>query len=66
MSLRVAVLSSGSKATCFYVASDTTALLVDAGLKFKEVSERLRLLGESAYNINALMCTHEHGTIATG
>lgn len=60
MSLRVCVLGSGSSGNATYVASDTTAVLIDAGLSTKELTRRLCEIGEDITRINAVCITHEH------
>ena len=56
----MAVLSSGSTATCFYIASAETGILVDAGLPFKEIFRRLRRLEESIDKVQAVFISHPH------
>ncbi len=60
MSLKVCVLSSGSSGNCAYVASDTTGILIDAGLSCKETAARLAAIGVELQSISAICLTHEH------
>lgn len=60
MAITVCVLASGSKANCIYVASERTAILVDAGLSGKETERRLQLIGASLDRVSAVCLTHEH------
>jgi len=48
------------------VASEQTAVLVDAGLSFKELTRRLEGIGEGATRLQAVCLTHEHGDHTTG
>lgn len=42
------------------MATDSTRVLVDAGLSFKETRARLEAVGESAERLDAVVITHEH------
>ena len=58
--LRVCVLASGSSGNCVYVASETTALLVDAGLSGKETVRRLAAIDVALETVQGICLTHEH------
>ena len=45
MTLKLCVLASGSSANCIYIASETTRILIDAGLSGKETARRLEQVG---------------------
>jgi phosphoribosyl 1,2-cyclic phosphodiesterase len=60
MALRVCVLGSSSAGNCTYVASESTALLVDAGLSFREIGRRLEAIGADVAAVRAVCVTHEH------
>lgn len=60
MTLRICSLASGSKGNCTYVASDNTKLLVDAGLPYSTIKNRLEEVGEDISEISAIVITHEH------
>ncbi len=60
MPLTLCVLGSGSSGNCVYLASETTRLLVDAGLSGKATSERLASIGVDPDSIDAVCVTHEH------
>lgn len=64
--LRVAVLASGSNGNAVYVESEETRLLVDAGVSAKQIEERLRHLGRSAAELDAVFLTHEHSDHVAG
>jgi phosphoribosyl 1,2-cyclic phosphodiesterase len=57
---RMTVLASGSKGNSAVVASSSTRILVDAGLSCRELLRRLRLAGEDADALDAILITHEH------
>jgi phosphoribosyl 1,2-cyclic phosphodiesterase len=54
------VLASGSSANSALIATESTRLLVDAGLSFRELSKRLASIGEQPDRIDAILITHEH------
>jgi len=58
--IHITVLGSGSGGNCALVATDTTALLVDAGLSCRQIAERLASVGRSLDNIHAVLLSHEH------
>src|SRR5690625_4776441 len=60
MALRFSVLASGSTGNAFYIESEETKLLVDAGLSGKQLD---RLFGEVHVNpaeLSGILVTHEH------
>jgi phosphoribosyl 1,2-cyclic phosphodiesterase len=60
MSVRVCVLGSGSKGNCTLLATETTRLLIDAGLSCRETYARLAAIGEPADGVDAVVISHEH------
>jgi phosphoribosyl 1,2-cyclic phosphodiesterase len=60
MALTVCVLGSGSSGNCTYIASEHTALLIDAGLSGVQVRRRLEAVGVAAAALRAVCVTHEH------
>lgn len=61
MSLYITSLNSGSNGNCYYIANDTEAVLVDAGLSCRETEKRMRRLDLSMDKVKALFISHEHG-----
>ena len=55
------MLASGSSGNCFYVETDQTNVLIDAGLSCRETERRLAMIGVGAEDLDALIITHEHG-----
>lgn len=53
-------LASGSKGNSLFLGSKNTKLLIDAGISFKQLKERLDSIGESVDAIEAVIITHEH------
>ena len=60
MPLKICVLASGSAANCTYVASESTRILIDAGLSGSETAARLTAIGEDPAAVHAICVTHEH------
>lgn len=59
MGLKICSLGSGSSGNCVYVASATTAILIDEGIPVRRIEGCLRVLG--CPKIPALVITHAHG-----
>jgi len=66
MALRLCVLGSSSAGNCTYVGSETTGLLVDAGLSGRETVRRLGEIGVAVESIRAICLTHEHTDHTSG
>ena len=60
MALRLCVLASGSSGNCIFVGSDSTRILIDAGLSGKATAERLQGIGVEPESLDAICLTHEH------
>ena len=60
ISLRVAVLGSGSSGNCTFLATDRVKILIDAGLSQREMARRLAHLGERLEEVQAVVVSHEH------
>ena len=66
MVFRMCTLASGSKGNSIFVSDGRTRLLVDAGLPVREISARLRSIGENIAAIDALVLTHVHSDHCKG
>jgi phosphoribosyl 1,2-cyclic phosphodiesterase len=66
MSIRVAVLGSGSRGNATFVATGRVRLLIDCGLRRKTLRERLRAIGEDPDRLDAVLVTHEHSDHVAG
>lgn len=60
MSLYFCSLASGSSGNCQYIASDTTGLLLDAGLSGKYINQSLEDIHADISQLKGLFITHEH------
>ena len=59
--MRCITLASGSKGNCFFIEGESGALLIDAGLSYKETIRRMTAADLDAGKICAVLVTHEHG-----
>lgn len=53
-------LASGSKGNCIYFGSKQTKILIDAGLSGKATEAKLKEIGVSLEEIDAILISHEH------
>ncbi|MCA1796355.1 MAG: MBL fold metallo-hydrolase [Geobacteraceae bacterium] len=60
MPVRICQLASGSKGNAIYIESDTTRVLIDAGLSARELTRRLEGIGVAAHDLDAIIVGHEH------
>tara|TARA_B100001964_G_C14258270_1_gene613666 strand:+ start:2245 stop:3027 length:783 start_codon:yes stop_codon:yes gene_type:complete len=58
--VRVASLGSGSSGNSTLIEDENTCILVDLGFTLKETRRRLKRLGRSPEDIDAIIVTHEH------
>lgn len=54
-------MASGSNGNCYYVGNEEEAILIDAGLSFKQLLGRMVSKGIDPRKVKALFVTHEHG-----
>jgi len=60
MSLFITSLNSGSNGNCYYIGTDTEAVLVDVGISCREVEKRMERLGLVIEKVKAVFISHEH------
>lgn len=60
MSLFIASLNSGSNGNCYYIGTETEAVLIDAGISCRETEKRMKILGLSMNAVKAIFISHEH------
>jgi phosphoribosyl 1,2-cyclic phosphodiesterase len=58
--MKISALASGSKGNCFYIENKGTAVLIDAGISSRQISERLLRLNKDEKKIRGIFITHEH------
>jgi phosphoribosyl 1,2-cyclic phosphodiesterase len=66
MGLRVCILGSGSSGNCAFVGSESTGILIDAGLSAREIARRLGEIGAGVPSISAVCVSHEHNDHTAG
>lgn len=64
--MRLCSIASGSSGNCIFAGSDTTGLLVDAGISGKRIEEGLNFIGHSTREMNGILITHEHSDHISG
>lgn len=63
---KLITLFSGSSGNCHYIRSETTEILIDAGVSARSIENSLREIGTSLRNIAAIFITHEHSDHVRG
>lgn len=58
--MKFCCLSSGSKQNAFYVETERTAILVDAGIPYRKLARFLNDIGRDVEDVEAVFVTHEH------
>jgi len=53
-------LASGSKGNALYLGTEKTKLLIDAGISYRALKEKLSKIGVAIEEIDAALITHEH------
>jgi len=66
VSLRFCSLASGSRGNALLVESADTLLLIDCGVTYRTLEDRLRSVERSPNDITAVLVTHEHGDHVAG
>lgn len=61
--ITIQTLATGSKGNCYYITDGHTPLLLEAGIKFKEIQRKLNFQTRS---IKGCLLTHEHKDHCSG
>ncbi len=64
--IEICALASGSNGNCYYIGNEEEAVLIDAGLSFKQILKRLESKALDSKKIKAVFITHEHGDHSRG
>lgn len=64
--MHITILGSGSAGNCTLIETDTTKLLVDAGLSGRQIAQRLALIDRNLDQISGVVLTHEHSDHTRG
>lgn len=60
MSLKIMTIASGSRGNCTYIASETSRILVDAGVGVRKITQALARDNCRLDELNGVIITHEH------
>jgi phosphoribosyl 1,2-cyclic phosphodiesterase len=60
------VLATSSSGNCTFVATESTRILIDAGLSAKDACQKLAAIGEDPEKLDAILVTHEHSDHVSG
>lgn len=66
MSLKLVSLASGSKGNATLILSNSTAILVDAGVSYTRIARELADFGLKPSDIDGVVVTHEHSDHVSG
>ncbi len=58
--VRFTILASGSSGNCSYLETPQARILIDAGISAKQIDLRLKAIGASLDQVQAVFVTHEH------
>ncbi len=64
--MEITILGSGSKGNATYIKTKSAAFLIDAGLSYKQINERMHARGLSLIPLDAVFLTHEHSDHTKG
>jgi phosphoribosyl 1,2-cyclic phosphodiesterase len=64
--MKFTVLGSGSTGNAVLISTETTNVLIDAGLSAREILRRLEMVGVSCDDLDAIVITHEHSDHIAG
>jgi len=59
--MRLCTIASGSSGNCYYVGTEKTNILIDAGISCKRITQGLEeQIGISGHELDGIFVTHEH------
>lgn len=58
--LKFLSISSGSSGNCYYIGNEQTALLVDVGVGYRTIKQRMASVGLDISTVEMIMITHDH------
>ena len=64
--MKFCILASGSKGNCTYIEKDNVKILIDFGTTVSYISDKLKEIGISLANIDAIILTHSHSDHVNG
>lgn len=64
--MKIVVLASGSRGNATYLEIGNTKVLIDCGLSFRQITQRLTQIGKTFDTLDYVFITHEHGDHISG
>lgn len=64
--MRFVSIASGSSGNCIYVGTESTHILVDAGISNKRIEQGLNEIGLKGSDLDGIVITHEHSDHVKG
>lgn len=64
--MKMTVLASGSKGNATYIETETTKILIDCGISYRQIKNRAASLNLDLSDLDAILITHEHGDHIAG
>lgn len=64
--MRFVSIASGSSGNCIYAGTDSTHILIDAGISNKRIEQGLNEIGVTGKELSAIVITHEHSDHVKG
>lgn len=64
--MEIIVLASGSRGNATYIETSHTKLLIDAGISYKQMKDKLSQFNKDITTIDAILLTHEHSDHTKG
>lgn len=58
--IRFVCFASGSSGNCYYLATDKTSILIDAGIGARTIKRRFKEFGLDLESLKAVLVTHDH------
>lgn len=59
-SVKIASIASGSNGNCYYVGTQSEAILIDSGISCREIEKRMLRAGLNIQLVKAIFISHEH------
>ena len=64
--MKMMTIASGSSGNCIYAGTESSHLMIDAGISGKRIEAGLNSIGLKTAEMQALLVTHEHSDHISG
>jgi len=64
--LEICAIASGSNGNCYYIGNQSNAVLIDAGISYKQIVQRMKDRNLNPLKVKAVFITHEHSDHLSG